>query len=167
MAVNNWELCGDIRAPSCQPAAPGRGTGPHTMGPSTPRTPLPTHTASATLELRNLLEPQLLGTGLGLRKTAAASRPPSGRWAGQALERDARHPGPTPPFPPGSAPLTRLHLHFRQGGQAGLLSFVAFGVGPGDQDTKADLHASGGRPSSLRAAALHGLWRPPDLYAPR
>lgn len=101
-AVNNGELCGDIRAPSCQPAAPGRGTGPRPMGPSTPRTPLPTPTASATLELGNLLEPQLLGTGLGLQKTAAASRPTSDCWPGQVLE-DARHPGPAHPLP------TRLH----------------------------------------------------------
>lgn len=102
-AVNDGELRGDIWAPSCQPAAPGRGTGPCPMGPSTLRMPLPTPTASATLELGNLLEPQLLGTGLGLQKTTVASRPTSDRRPGQVLE-DARHPGPAHPLPTGLHP---------------------------------------------------------------
>lgn len=165
--MKNRELCGDVRALSCPTWSTREGHGPHPTGPGTLGTPLPMPAVSATLELGNLLEPQLPGTGLGLQKTDGARRPTSDRWPGQVLERGARHPGPAHPLPTRLPPAHQAAPSLQTeptGRPSSSRHLWGRAWGPGHRCWPSRFW---GRPSSLRAPALGGLWQPPDLCAPR
>lgn len=147
VAVNNWELCGDIRARPRPTSSTRAGHGPLYHGPQhTARTPLPTHTASATLGAQELLRTTAAGDRAWPSETAAASRPQvAAGWAGSG--EGCQAPRAHTPFPTRLRPLTRLHLHSDKADRQAFFFRRLWGRAWGP-DTKADLHASGGRPSS-------------------